>query len=325
MDDVPNISNVLVTGGTGFVGRYIVRGLLARGFTPVCLVRSPEKLRRQLREISGDRYVTVAGDISSRKALREAAGQCEAAIHLVGIIMDKWLRGQTFHRVHVRGTTNVVEACKVAGVRRFVHMSALGARDDGPAAYQRTKWEAEQIVAHSGMEWTIFRPSIIHEADGEFMQLMKQFMCGLVPPVIPYFGSGKARLQPVSVKDVAYGFCKALTTPDSVGQIVPLGGPQAYSWVELYELCRRMIPCAKSWKPLASMPVPIAKLAAGLSRVPLGLAEMVSKKAGMMRFNSGQVDMAQEDSVCDHTIAEKLFGMTMRDFEVEFASYADRI
>ncbi len=325
MEGKPEINNVFVTGATGFVGRAVVRELLSSGITPVCLVRSPEKLRSQHREVSADRLVAVTGDLFDAKAVHSAMELSQAAIHLVGIIVARPLRGQTFHRIHVKGTQNVVDAVRSCGIHRYLHMSALGTRPDAVSKYHQTKWAAEEIVRKSGMEWTIFRPSIIHGPEGEFMRLMKRFMCGLLPPVIPYFGSGTARLQPVSVKDVAHCFVESLVRPESIGQVIPLGGPRPYSWIELYETCRALIPCAKKWKPLVSQPVPVAKAIAVASTPLMALAELFVKSAGLFRFDVGQVQMSQEDSVCDAAIAERFFNIRMRNFEAELAIYADQI
>lgn len=325
MSETSGAERVLVTGATGFVGRSIVRELLARGHTPVCLVRNAEKLLREHHEVNPERLVAVVGGLGDRRALHEAAGQAQAVIHLVGIIIERRLKGQTFYGVHVRGTRNVVRAAAEAGIRRFVHMSALGTRADAASKYHRTKWLGEQAVRESRLEWTIFRPSLIHGPDGEFMRLMKKFACGLVPPVIPYFGSGEAKLQPVYVQDVARCFVEALSRPETIGQVIPLGGPNAYSWKALYEACRSLIPGARRWKPIVGQPAVAAKAAAVLSAPVMALGELVAPSLGLLRFDRGQVDMAQEDSVCDHTVAERIFGFNMRDFERELAAYADRI
>ena len=325
MSDHPSIQSVLVTGGTGFVGRAVVRELLAKGLRPVCLVRSADKLRAQHREVDPERFTPIVGSLKDRGALREAVDLSQAAIHLVGIIVARPLRGQTFAAVHTRGTANVVDAVERAGIRRYVHMSALGARPDAGSTYHRTKWAAEEYVRRSGLDWTIFRPSLIHGPDGDFMRLMKRFMCGFLPPMIPYFGSGQAMVQPVSVKDVAYCFVRSLSDRETIGKVFPLGGPRAYTWIELYNACRALVPGAKHWKPIVSQPVSIAKLTAILGQPIMGLAETVVPSLGLFRFDAGQVQMSQEDNICDPTIAERALGLKMRDFEQELSAYAERI
>jgi len=325
MSEIGAVKSVMVTGATGFVGRHVVHELLSRGITPVCLVRSPGKLRTQHPRESMHRIVSVIGDLWNQRALAEAASQSQAVIHLVGIIIARPLRGQTFHRVHVHGTRNVIDAALRAGIRQYIHMSALGTRPNAVSKYHQTKWEAEELVHDSGLAWTIFRPSVIHGPDGEFMRLMKAFMCGVMPPVIPYFGSGQARIQPISVKDVARCFVQSLLDDPTARRVIPLGGPKSYSWVEFYETCRELIPGARNWKPIVSQPVPIAKVAAIMTKLVLGPVEAIFPGLGLFRFDRGQVQMSQEDSICDHTLAERAFGMKMAAFEDELEEYADQI
>jgi len=243
----------------------------------------------------------------------------------VGIIIQRRLQGKTFKRIHIRGTERVLDALERAGVRRLVHMSALGARPGAAAAYHKTKWLAEQAVRGSDLDWTVFRPSIIHGQDGEFMRLLRSFVCSPAVGVIPYFGTGRARLQPVAVRDVAHCMAASLTMDSMIGQVVSLGGPETYSWIELYEACRRIMPHAKHWKPMVGQPVGVAKGLAYASGPPMAFAELVFPRLGMFRFDAGQVMMAQEDSVCDHTEVEKGFGIKLRGFEDELRMYAPRI
>lgn len=326
MNEGSAIQRVMVTGATGFVGRSVIRAMLAKGVTPVCVVRSPDKLFRQHPQVDPDRFAVVVGDLATVACLKEAASSSHACIHLVGIILERRLMGQTFERVHVRGTRNVVDAVQAAGIRRYLHMSALGTRPDAKSDYHQTKWAAEEYVRGSGLDWTMFRPSFIHGPEGEFMQLMKRLICGLMPPVVPYFGTGTAKLQPVSVQDVAHCFVEALGRPETIGQVYPLGGPKTYSWIELYNTCRALMPCARHWKPLVSQPVWAAKAAATMSGPVMAALELLPKlNLGLFRFDRGQVQMSQEDAVCDHTLAERTFGLRMRSFENELGSYADRI
>ena len=157
------------------------------------------------------------------------------------------------------------------------------------------------------------------------MQLMKPLVCGLAPPVIPYFGDGHAKVQPVSVNDVAHCCVESLSRKETVGEVIPLGGPRVYSWVELYNACRALMPGARRWKPLVSQPVLAAKVMAVLTGPLLALAESVMPSLRFYRFDRGQVQMSQEDNVCDHTIAERVFDMRMRPFEDELALYSASI
>ncbi len=327
-DAPPFLARVFVTGGSGFVGRSIVRELIARGHRPVCLVRDRQRFLERMSDLPADRLEAVAGDLFDDAALTKAVDGAEAAIHLVGIITERPFAKQTFERIHLEGTRRIVDACKASDTRRTVHMSALGARPNAVSRYHQTKWAAENLVRDSGLNWTIFRPSIIHGPQGEFMRMMRLFMCsatvqtlGVLPapfPIIPYFGDGQHRVQPVSVKDVAHCFVAALSQPETIGQAYELGGPEAISWKELYRTCRALMPDAKHWKPMISQPVWAAKLMARtLMRLPI--------LPPALRFDVGQVQMSQEDAVCDIAPVERVFGMKLRDFREELASYAGQI
>ncbi len=324
----PFLTRVFVTGASGFVGRHVVRELVARGHKPVCLVRDRHRFVAEMHQVPGDRYEVVHGDLFDAAALAEAAKGAEAAIHLVGIIAEDRLRGQTFDRIHFQGTQRVVDACLAAGITRYIHMSALGTRAAPASEYHRTKWKAENVVRASGLDWTIFRPSLIHGPDGEFMRMMKIFvtrsmvpLLGFIPspfPVIPYFGDGQSRIQPVDVRDVAYCFVAALSRPQTIGQVYDLVGPRAMTWKEMYRICRDLIPDAKRWKPMVGMPVPLARaMAATVMKLPL--------LPRMLRFNDAQVRMSQEDSTADPAPVEAAFDMRLRSFEDELRGYAVRI
>lgn len=319
MPDNPTSRRILLTGATGFVGGQVLRKLIATGHVPVCLVRDLGKFERQTASLSNSEIVGIEGSIFSRSALARAAEQSDSAIHLVGVIMERGK--QTFSRVHYEGTKNVLKTCLDAGIKRYIHMSALGARPDAVSKYHLTKYMAEEAVRKSGLNWTIFQPSVIHGPDGEFMELMKTFACSLLPPVMPYFGDGSHRLQPVDVRDVAECFVKALSLVNTIHRTYTLGGPRSFSWKELYQTCQRLIPGAKQWKPTIGQPVALAKfLAMTVMKLPMPIA-----KFDKLRFNTAQVQMSQEDSTCDIAPAESDLGISFRDFETELACYADQI
>lgn len=309
---------ILLTGASGFVGGYVLRELVDRGYRPVCVVRRPEDLIACLPSETAAGCEIRAGDLFDAPALGQAAAGCAGAIHLVGIIEENPRDGVTFERIHFEGTRGVLQACRSAGVNRYVHMSALGSRPDSPSRYHRTKWRAEQLVRESGLAWTIFRPSLIHGPEGDFMRMMKSFcMGGLRQPVMPYFGSGDARIQPVSVRDVATCLVAALTKPETVGRTYDLGGPTRYTWRKFYDVCAEQIVGHRRLK--APVPVFLAKLMAR-TVVPLAPSFLMPHK-----FNVEQVLMSQEDNICDIGPVQRDFGLALRDFREELATYAGRI
>lgn len=300
---------VALTGATGFVGRHVLPRLLVDGHRVRALVRDPDKLGANRARVEA-----IQGDLFNQAACTELVRGADAVIHLVGIIAEEPSLGQTFQRVHVDATRNLLDATIHSGaVKRWVHMSALGARHDSQAQYQQTKAQAEDHVRASGIPWTIFRPSIIHGHDGEFMQMVKSFVCSPVPPFIPYFCQGvlpngpSTKLQPVWVEDVASCFVGALSNPRTIGENYPLGGPDALTWPELYLACQRHLPGARPWKKTLGIPACVAMCLSSMPGAP---------------FNADQVLMSQEDSTCQIAKAEIDLGVRLAPFEETFAAYA---
>lgn len=221
---------VFVTGATGFVGRAVVQALRADGHSVRCLVRRGSE--RDLRGLGA--IERVEGDVLVRKGLEEGMAGCQAVIHLVGIIREHPSRGITFEQVHTQGTLNVIDAATAAGVKQFLHMSALGTRPGARSRYHKTKWAAEEAVRASGLRWTIFRPSIIYGRGDQFITMLAYFVRRY--PIMPVIGSGRQRLQPVPVDHVAEGFARALVTPTAVKQTYEVGGPDTVTMIELLDV-----------------------------------------------------------------------------------------
>ena len=216
--------SVFLTGGTGFVGGSVARRLRRHGHRVRALVRSADKTK----SMAEQGIDVVLGDITQPKSLDEAVEGCDTVIHLVGIIREN--PPATFEAVHTRGTLRVLEAAERCGVKRFVHMSALGARADG-TAYQRTKYEAEELVRRSGIPGAIFRPSVIVGPGDGFMELLLSML--RISPVVPVIGDGQYRLQPTDVEDVAEAFARAAGRSDSLEGAFDIGGPHKLTYNRL--------------------------------------------------------------------------------------------
>jgi NADH dehydrogenase len=220
---------VFVTGGTGFVGREVVRQLLTAGHEPVCLVRPGSEGK-----LPGGAGLSVRpGDVTDTASLDGALQGCQAVIHLVGIIREFADRDVTFDRLHRQGTANMVAAAEAQQVVRFVHMSSNGACKNAAIGYYRSKWQAEQILRGSGLSWTIFRPSVIFGAEDDFCNRLAELIRRL--PVVPVVGNGRYSIAPVAVEDVAAGFVAALRTPASEGRIYPVCGRDSFTYNELLD------------------------------------------------------------------------------------------
>ncbi|MEZ0322129.1 MAG: complex I NDUFA9 subunit family protein [Thermus sp.] len=225
---------VFVVGGTGFVGRHLVRRLLQGGHTPIVLARSPGQLPPGA--------VFVEGDIT--REVPDLRG-AEAAIYLAGILRE---RGQTFRAVHVEGVGNLLEGMRRAEVRRLLHMSALGARRGTGSRYYETKAEGEELVRQSGLEWTIFRPSLIFGPGDEFFgKVLRGLVCAPLP-FVPLIGDGRFPFRPIYVGDVAEAF--ALALEHGLLGAYDLVGPREYTFRELLEQVMEVVGRKKPFLPI---------------------------------------------------------------------------
>ena len=298
---------VLVTGGTGFVGTHLVNALLRRGHATAVLARHPDSARnRYNRPVE-----SVPGDVLDPASLARACAGRDAVIHLVGIIWEKG--GQTFDRMHREAAVNVVGAMRSAGVRRLVHMSAMGSSDDSPSEYARTKAAGERAVRESGLDWTIFRPSIIFGPGDGFVNLLAPIVRNN-PGFIPVIGPGTTRLQPVSVSDVSRVFADALEKPDARGRSYEIGGPETLTLNEMYR--EIAVAVGKPGKPLLHFPLWYGRLLASafealarrgvLESPPLTRDQLRS----LSRDNTGDVSQ----TVADFPGEWRRFGPGIREY-----------
>jgi uncharacterized protein YbjT (DUF2867 family) len=227
------ITTICVIGGSGFVGRHICQQLAAQGYRLRVPTRDRERAKALILLPTVD---VVVADVQDPAALAAVVRGCDAVINLVGILHDA--RGKRgFDAAHVALARKVVAACHANKVRRLLQMSALAAAVDAPSAYLRSKGEAEKIVRESGLDFTIFRPSVIFGPDDSFLNLFAGLTRML--PVLALASPGP-RFQPVYVDDVAAAFLRALTDMKTFGQSYELCGPQRYTLRELVAYVGRL-------------------------------------------------------------------------------------
>lgn len=296
---------VFVTGGTGFVGQYIIDQLLNTGHTVRCLVRNAQDGRLP------DTVEQVQGDVLKPDSLKETLSDTDAVIHLVGIIQEKPSHGITFEALHHQATMNVVHAAREAGVSSWIQMSANGARKDGVSAYQTSKWKAEQVVKEAGFDhWTIFRPSLIFGKPGPGVpEFASQLVNDLIKPlpVWPIFGDGSFAMQPIHVEDVARAFVAALGTPAAHGHVMCLSGPEAIPFKTILE----RIASGAGVSPKLMIPQPLWLM-----------RPVVSILGGiLLPISSDQLEMLVEGNTCNGQPAADLFGLKMTPFTPEELSY----
>ncbi len=219
---------VFVTGGSGFVGRELIRQLLAKGYHVRALARSSDRFK------DFPQIETVIGDTTMPKTLKNKMTDCDAVIHLVGIIREIPAKGVTFEHLHTQSTAHVITAAGEQGIKRYLQMSANGTIVNATTKYHKTKWQSEEKVRNSGLDWTIFRPSLIFGPDDAFINMLARMINIL--PVIPVFGDGRYALQPVHVRDVAASFVASLDRDDTIGQTYHCCGPETFSYNELLDV-----------------------------------------------------------------------------------------
>jgi len=306
---------VALTGATGYVGSYVIRALLRRGHTPRCLVRGPgpaPAAQDTDLAVQDDAIEIASGDVTDPGSLDGAFADCDAVIHLVGIIEEKRAKGVTFERLHVGGTRHVVEAAQAAGIDRFLHMSANGARAENATDYQRTKWEAEQIMKNAGFaHWSIFRPALLFgKPDPGRPEFSSRLLADLVRPfpVLPVFGDGQYELQPVHVTEVAAAFVQALTTDAAHEQTYVVAGPDRFSYVEVLDRIAQGAGLAP--KPKVHVPLAVARLGV-----------YTAGRVGLLPISPAQFEMLVEGNTGDETAFYRDFDLSPTAYTVENLQY----
>lgn len=215
---------LLITGGTGFVGGYILEALQEK--MPRSEMRILAREGADLQKLRSKGYDTAAGNVTSLGDVRQALRGVDTVIHLVAIIREAPGKGQTFGRVIGEGTENVARAAKEAGVKRLIFMSALGATNLS-TPYYVNKIRGEEAVKASGVPYTIFRPSLLIGPGGEFTGLLKTLT---MFPVVPVLGPGNYPVQPMYVRDIARYFAQAVDDERYTNQTFEVGGPEVFEY-----------------------------------------------------------------------------------------------
>jgi NADH dehydrogenase len=302
---------VAIIGGTGFVGSYLVDELIARGHKPVVLVRPGSESK-----VSQARHCElVPGDVSDEAAIRRCLRGAEAAIYNIGILREMPAQGVTFKALQEDAAVRVIDLAKAENVRRFILMSANGVRADG-TPYQRTKAAAEAHLRQSGLDWTIFRPSLVFGDPRGRLEFCTQMRDDVIdkPLPVPLFhegasprGAGTFEMAPVHVRDVASAFVAALGEPATVGQTYVLCGPESLPWKEI--LARIAQACGKRKLMLPAPAAPVRLLGSLLDRF------------AWFPLTRDQLNMLLEGNTGDSSAVFKLLSIEPRRFSQEQLAY----
>lgn len=285
---------ILVIGGTGFIGRHLIARL--SGAQHQILV--PTRRYGQGRDLQLLPTVTLLDrDVHDDAALDDLTRGCDAVVNLVGILHGKSGRpyGSDFAQAHVLLPQRIARACRRQGVRRLLHVSALGADSAGASMYQRSKGDGEAAIQKELADWreggwTIFRPSVVFGPDDNFTNMFARLARWL--PVLPLAGA-QARMQPVYVGDVVSAMVTALGDSHTCGKAYELGGPQVYTMGEIARLCA-------AW---GGHPRPVIGVPMGVGRLQAMLFECLPGRPLMSRDN---LDSLRRDNICLGPIAPEL-------------------
>lgn len=237
---------IFVTGATGFIGTHLRRALVRAGHDVVGLARTAQP---------EEQGVTWAvGGLEQVDHLTEAMADCHAVIHLVGILRET--KQQTYATAHVQATEHVLAAMRRANINRLLHMSALGAGPKQPTEYFRSKWAAEELVRAAGIDYTIFRPSIVFGPGDGFIPILVQQI--RLFPILPIVGSGRYPMAPISITALCEAFTQALELNGSAtAKTFELCGPETLTYEGIIDLLATHL---RRRKPRIHLPVALMHL-----------------------------------------------------------------
>jgi uncharacterized protein YbjT (DUF2867 family) len=289
---------IFISGATGFVGGHLSRELLSRGHQLRLLAHG-----RRGEERSGIEY--VSGDVTSAAECAAGAKGCDAVINLVGIIREFPQKGITFEKLHIEATRTMLAAAQANGISRYLQMSALGSRPNAVSGYHRSKYAAEELVVASGLDYTIFRPSLIFGPEDAFVNMLAGFIRSF--SVVPVIGDGKYRMQPISADDVARCFALALEKPATVGKAYNICGSDRLTYLEIVDAVAKAL----------------GRYFVVKMKNPLVLMQFVTpllEKFPFYPVTSDQITMLLEESICDGSW-QGTFGFQPIGFEKGISGY----
>jgi NADH dehydrogenase len=226
---------VAITGGTGFVGRHLARALLAEGHAVVLIARGKDVRDSSIDQSRGARF--FQSDLSDSRLLKEALTRCQAVVHCAGI--NREIGRQTYRRVHIEGTEHVVEAARHAGVRKIVLLSFLRARPDCGSRYHESKWAAEEIVAASGLDYTILKAGVIYGRGDHMLDHLSHALYTF--PVFALVGMKEKPIRPLTVGDLVATMITSLEDARLSRKTVSITGPEEITLKEVVQRVGRVI------------------------------------------------------------------------------------
>jgi len=301
------MTTVCVFGGTGFLGRRLVRRLAGEGATLRVAVRSPERAQSVLPTVDLDRVNVLRADVREPASVAAAVAGADAVVNAVSAYVEK--AGVSFESVHVQGARTLAQEAFAAGVARLVLVSGIGADPQSPSPYIRARGRGELAARQAFPGATVVRPGAMFGPGdalfGALADIIRLF------PVVPLIGGGRTRVQPVYVEDVAEAIARVLAERGSAGQTYELAGPGAYTLRELVEFVLRLVD-----KRRLLVPVPFA-----VAEVQARLLELLPSPP----LTTSQVDLLRMDNLASGDLPGlRELGIRAKAIEDVVPSYVGR-
>ena len=268
------MKKILVLGGTGFVGRHLWKELARLQYRVTVPTRDVSKAQAGQSVPMPD---LVQADVHDEPTLARLVPGHDAVVNLVAILHGSSFE---FERTHVELVKKIARACTGAGVRRLVHVSALGAAADAPSMYQRTKAAGEAVLHGSGLDWTVLRPSVMFGEGDQFLNLFARLQA--IFPVMPLAGADTL-FQPVWVGDVVNAIVQCLQRDDTVGSTYEACGPERFTLRQLVELAGSL---SGHPRPVVGLPTVLGQLQALLMELAPGQTLMSRDNLDSMKVNN---------------------------------------
>jgi NADH dehydrogenase len=296
---------VAIFGGTGFIGRYVIRALVPTRASLLACARRPRPGEFTPGELG--QVVSVAANVASENSVAECVRGADVVINLVGILFQR--RRRSFHAMHVEAAERVARAAAQAGAKRLIHFSALGASPRSHSEYARTKAEGEKAVRFAFPEATLVRPSIVFGPEDDFFN--KFAMIARLSPALPLIGGGRTRFQPVYAGDIGQAVAAMVARDGTAGQTLELGGPHVYTFKELMQ---RMLKETGRRRLLVPVPFGVASFGAWFT-------EFLPKPP----LTRDQVRLLRSDNVVgEDALGLKALGIAPTSCEVILPTYLSR-
>ncbi len=285
---------IFVTGGTGFVGTNIIQSLLDNGYDVKVLSKG---------DLNGNfpqNVDVIKGDILEPDSWKNSVDGCDIFINLIGIIREVKSKNITFEKLHIEASKNVISLCKAYGIKRLLHMSAAGATYNGVSRYLTTKFEAEELVMASNINYTIFRPSMIFGSEDKNINFFASIIKSI--GVFPIFGKGDYLLQPVYVKNVAEVFVKSINNPACYNKTFCVGGEDIFEYKNLIKIISKSI----NENPI-------------LPHIPVSIARILTSIMGRFQFyplTRDQLEMLLIGNTCENSDVFNILNINRKSLKV---------